>query len=116
MGTKAAFCTGVGLFAAHRVGPFQAEAALTMPLFRKPWMRVPMQAATFFGAYYCASQFVTRFFPKLERKYYRTESGKSGVSQNTYQCNHDLVSKFRMFDNMASADAKGSVEDYLDEY
>lgn len=68
-------CAGVGAFAAHRVGPFQAEAALGHPLFRKTWMRVPMQATAFAAAYYVAAQFSTRFFPKLSMKFYRTAEG-----------------------------------------
>jgi hypothetical protein len=117
IGTKAAFCTGIGLFAAHRVGPFQAEAALYHPLFRKPWMRFPMQFMAFAGASYVSAQFVTRFFPKLSMKYYRHAEGSYGVNQNVYQGNQDLVSKFRLFDGTtASADSKQSIEEYLDEY
>lgn len=42
LGAKTAMCSAVGGFAAYKVGPFQAEAALRHPLFRKTWMRVPM--------------------------------------------------------------------------
>lgn len=44
----------VGGFAAHRVMPFQTEAAKFHPLFRKSWMKFPMMATAFAGAYYVA--------------------------------------------------------------
>jgi len=47
---------GVGAFAAFKVGPMQTEAALSYPLFRKTWMRFPIQATVFTGAYYIAGQ------------------------------------------------------------
>lgn len=117
LGTKSAFCAGVGLFAAHRVGPFQAEAALYHPLFRKPWMRFPMQFMAFAGATYVSASFVTRFFPKLSMKYYRHQNGSYGVQPEVYQGNQDLVSKFRLFEGTtAAADSKSTMEAYLDEY
>ena len=76
-----------------------------------------MQALAFGGAYYVSAQFTTRFFPKLSMKFYRPAEGQSGINQNSYQGNPDLISKFRFFDgSMASADAKQTVEDYLDVY
>ena len=118
LGAKTAMCSGVGAFCAYKAGPFQAEAALRHPLFRKAWMRVPMQAAAFAGGYYVAAQFSTRFFPKyFTYSFYSRESGKNGISANSYQHDHDLISKFRFFDGTpATADGKQSVEDYLDLY
>jgi hypothetical protein len=107
----------VGGFAAHRVRPFQAEAAKFHPLFRKSWMQIPMMATAFAGAYYVTGQFTTRFFPKLSRNFYRPAEDRAGIRAESYQSNHDLVSRFRLFDGTpAAADAKQSVEDYLDLY
>ena len=88
----------VGGFAAHRVIPFQTEAAKHHPLFRKSWMKFPMMATAFAGAYYVAGQFTTRFFPKLSRNFYRPAEDRPGIRPESYQTNHDLISRFRMFD------------------
>lgn len=93
----------------------QAEAALTYPLFRKAWMKVPIQATVFGAAFYIASQLQTRFLPKFSRKFYKNHEG--GIKPEVYLHNHDLISKFRMFDHSeAQADSKTEVENYLDVY
>lgn len=110
------FNTAVSLFAAHRVRPFQAELANHYPLFRKAWMRVPVQATAFAGAYYVAAQLQLKLFPRFSKKWSKP-SERPGVTPNTYLNNHDLISKFRFFeDGMAQADAKTEVERYLDIY
>lgn len=50
-------------------------------------------------------------------KYYRNKDGKQCVSPNQYQGNHDLVAKFRVFENDgAQASAKSDLESYVDIY
>jgi hypothetical protein len=45
-----------------------------------------------------------KFFPKFSKNY---DKHKGYVSANNYLNNHDLISKFRFFENgSASADAK----------
>jgi hypothetical protein len=110
------FNTAVSLIAAHRVKPFQNELANHYPLFRKSWMRLPVQATAFAGAYYVAAQLQHKLFLRFSRKWV-TPSERMGVNSNTYLNNHDLISKFRFFeDGVASADAKQEVEKYLDIY
>ena len=80
-------------------------------------MRFPMMATAFAGGYYVFGQFTTRVFPKFSRYFYRPAEATPGISANAYQTNHDLISKFRLFDGTpAAADAKSSVEEYLDLY
>lgn len=47
--------SSIGLFAAYKAYPFQQAAAGTYSLFRKAWMRVPIQLSAFTAAYYCAN-------------------------------------------------------------
>jgi len=49
-------------------------------------------------------------------KYYRDTEGNNGINGNWYQGNHDLVAKFRLFDDVAQASGKSELEDYLDIY
>lgn len=79
-------------------------------------MKVPIQATAFGAAYYVAAQLQHKLFLRFSNKFYRPE-GRLGVNPNTYLNNHDLISKFRFFeDGVASADAKSDVEKYLDIY
>ena len=79
-------------------------------------MKVPIQASAFGAAYYVASQLQHKLFLRFSNKFYRPES-RLGVTPNTYLNNHDLISKFRFFeDGVASADARSDVENYLDIY
>jgi hypothetical protein len=69
-------------------------------------MKYPIHAAAFGGAYYCAAQLQHKFFLRFSSKWYKPEE-RLGVNPNTYLNNHDLISKFRFFeDGVASADAK----------
>lgn len=115
-GKQIIFNSAVAAFAANRWGPMQAEAARSIPLFRKAWMRFPMQATVFGGAYYVASQLQHKLFLRFSKKFYKPEE-RLGVNGNTYLNNHDLISKFRFFENgEAAADARSEVEQYLDLY
>ena len=77
---------------------------------------MPVQATAFAGAYYIASQLQHKFFLRFSKKWY-SGTERMGVNSNTYLNNHDLISKFRFFeDGLAAADAKKDVEKYLDIY
>ena len=79
-------------------------------------MKYPIQAAAFGGAYYVAAQLQHKFFVRFSSKWYKPEE-RLGVNANTYLANHDLISKFRFFENgPATADARSEVEQYLDVY
>jgi hypothetical protein len=75
-------------------------------------MRVPVQATAFMGAYYVAAQLQHKLFMRFSKKWYRpSPTDRQGLNANTYLNNHDLISKFRFFeDGVASADAKSEVE------
>ncbi len=47
------FGFGCGAFAFYKVGPIQRELSHSIRLFRKPWLRYPMQIAAFGAAFYC---------------------------------------------------------------
>jgi len=80
------FNSAVGLFAAHRIRPLHTEYAAANPLFRKAWMRYPIQLTAFGGAYYCAGKFTNKLFTHFSFfNYYRPKDGKMGVSANNYQ-------------------------------
>lgn len=106
------FNTLVGAFAWNRLIPFQKEASGSYPIFRKPWLRHSVGFTAFLGASYCAQMMQTHWFPKFSKKYSQT-----GVTGNTYLNNHDLISKFRFFENgVASADSENEVKNYLELY
>jgi hypothetical protein len=90
----------VGGFCAMKMGPVQREAALSHPLFRKPWMAIPIKLSVFMSAYYCSQQLQTRFFPKFSMKFWKHApgGGHAGIRAETYLNNHDLISKFRFFE------------------
>lgn len=100
------FNSACGLFAANKVGPLHKEVAAVNPLFRKAWMRYPIQLTAFGGAYYCATKLTQKLFPHFSyMKYYRPKDGRMGVSPNSYQDGQDLVAKFRVFENQSTASA-----------
>lgn len=111
---QVAFNGAVGLWAAKRFRPIHAQAAKSYALFAKGWMGLPLQLGVFWCAYYAAGQLQTRTFPKFSWKHFKAEGG---VSANTYQGNHDLVSKFRFFEGTgAEPAAQDSVESYIQRY
>lgn len=112
------FIGAVGAFAAFKVGPFQKEAALMHPLFRKSWMSIPIRLFAFSTTAWIASMLHTRFFPKFSSVFYKNNSGVGGqgISPNNYLHNHDLISKFRFFENQEYASAENEIEAYLDLY
>jgi len=60
--------SSVGLFAAWKFGPIQKELEHSHALFRKAWMRVPLQLAAFLVAYNIGTQLPARLFKKWQKK------------------------------------------------
>jgi len=102
-GQQIIFNSAVGAFAAYKATPFQNAASQNYVLFRKTWMKVPIRLGVFGAGYYVANQLQTRFFPRMHYKYWR--NGGQNRDSNPYLANQHLISKFRIFDNHASADA-----------
>lgn len=95
------------------MGPIQKEAAHSIPLFRKTWMKIPIRLGAFMGAFYVAAQLQTRIFPKFSKKHYVNSTG--GITGQTYLANHDLISKFRFFQDEED-DTVGNAEDEIKQY
>ena len=77
---------------------------MSYPLFRKAWMRFPIQGAVFGSMYYFASQAQTKWFTKFSKNHYNNSKGY--IRPENYLHNVDLISKFRFFENgEACADA-----------
>jgi|TARA_B110001450_G_scaffold250470_1_gene269185 hypothetical protein len=85
---------------------------------RKSWMRLPIASIAFGGAYWMASLLQMKFFTKYFSYNFHRVTTNPGISPETYLNNHDLISKFRIFEegSVAHADAANSVENYLDIY
>lgn len=104
------------MWAARKFGPFQQAASGTYALFRKAWMRVPIQLTAFAAAFYVSSQLQTRIFPKFSWQNWKPWGG---IHEGVYLHNQDLISRFRFFENGAAeaqGDAKMDVESYIDKY
>jgi hypothetical protein len=62
------FGCAVGAFAVIKSRPIRAEIARSYPIFRKPWMRIPLPAAVFFATYHVATALPQRFGRKFSWK------------------------------------------------
>ena len=114
-GQQVFFNTLVGGYCAYKFQPMHAEAALSYPLFRKRWMRYPIQGAVFGSMYYFASQAQTKIFTKFSKNHYNNSKGY--VRPEAFLHNVDLISKFRFFENgEAQADAQSEIQNYLNVY
>ena len=78
-------------------------------LLRKQWMRYPMVGAVFAGAYWMGLQLPTRFFAKATRR-------DIGVDADTYKGQHDLVGRFRLFEDGNTSSAEDKLLDHLSMY
>ena len=76
---------------------------------RKKWMRYPIACGIFGAAYYFSQQIPVRF---LQKATHRNE----GISHETYQGKHDLVSRFRLFENQNATSAEEDLLDHLAMY
>jgi hypothetical protein len=81
-------------------------------------MRVPIYATAFGGAYWIASLLQMKFFTKWGDAMTYSNPRVGGLQPGSYLNNHDLISKFRIFEagTVANADAQNEVENYLDLY
>ena len=62
-------------------------------------MRLPIYATAFGGAYWIASLLQMKFFTKYTDCFtFSKTEGNPGISSNAYLNNHDLISKFRIFE------------------
>lgn len=89
--------TAVGAFAAYKVGPIKREMEHSYGIFRKAWMKYPVQIAAFGIGYHIATSLPARFGRKF--------SWKPEVTHDTYTSSMDLVGRFRLFEKDES---KGS--------
>lgn len=70
-------------------------------------MRWPLLAGTFLFGYHIATFLPAKLFTKLSRK-------NKGVAHETYTGEIDLVSRFRVFERPAQAEASETEEEILD--
>ncbi len=99
-----------GTIGALYVRPFQRNMENYNAFFRKPWMRVPLFAATFGCFYYGGTQLPGRVFPKYIGSKYE------GVNHAYYTSSQDIVSKFRLFETFEPISANNDVATYLSVY
>ena len=98
-----------GAFAAWKWMPIQREMEAANAMLRKTWMRYPMVGGVFGFAYFCGMQLPVRFFQKAT---HRTE----GISSETYTGKHDIVGRFRLFENSHSSTSEEELLDFLSMY
>lgn len=100
---KQLFGASVGALVAYKFNPIYHEAAHRYPLFRKFWMRFPMQLSVFAFSWYVSMQLPNRMVKWFTggvgptNKDTRWFNGNRGVTQEMIQSNTDLVGRFRMF-------------------
>ena len=103
------FGLACGAVAANRWMPIQREMELSNAMLRKRWMRYPMVAGVFGFAYFCGMQLPVRFFQKIGHR-------NEGISHESYKGKHDIVGRFRLFENSESSGAEDKLLDYLSMY
>lgn len=103
------FSTLLGGFAVYKFLPVVREMEASNAMMRKAWMRYPMIAAVFGSAYYCGTQLPVRFFQKLTHR-------NEGINHETFYGRHDLVGRFRAFENQKSNSAEDQLLDHLSMY
>ena len=91
------FGASLGAFAAYKVGPIQKELAHNWALFRKPWMRFPLQLCAFGVVYWVGCQIPPRVLRKFTM--YNYWQPGNGVDHDTYKGENDLVGRFRLYEN-----------------
>ena len=99
----------IGAIAAYKWLPIQREMQASNAIMRKWWMRYPLVAGVFYSAYYVALQMPTRFFQKLTHR-------NEGISADTYKGRHDLVGRFRIFENGQTQSAEDGLLDHMAMY
>jgi hypothetical protein len=89
--------------------PIQRHLQRYNAIFRKPWMKLPVYGSVFMFFGYFGVQFPAKILPKLA-------SNPTGVSHSTVLSHHDMVAKFRLFDNVESSDQRDGMASYLSVY
>jgi len=97
------FC---GSVAAYKWMPIQREMEASSAMLRKRWMRYPMVAGIFGFAYFCGIQLPVRFFQKATHR-------NEGISAESYKGKHDIVGRFRLFENTSETSQEDELLDYL---
>ena len=119
---KQMFGATMGALAAYKFNPIYQEAAHRHLLFRKFWMRFPMQLSVFAFAWYVSIQIPNRMVKWFTgsvgptHKSDRWFNGNRGVTQELMLSNTDLVGRFRMFENQSVQSAEKDIIKYLHEY
>ena len=98
-----------GAFAAWRWMPIQREMEASNAMLRKTWMRYPMVGGVFGFAYFCGMQLPVRFFQKATHR-------NEGISAETYKGKHDIVGRFRLFENSRQDSSEDKLLDFLAMY
>ena len=104
------FGSVAGAFAAWKVLPIQQDLSRHHALFRKTWMRFPLQLSAFGIAYYCAVQLPSRFF----RKFFVWNN--DGINADIYKGENDLVGRFRLHENQEYVSSEDDILNYLSMY
>jgi hypothetical protein len=100
-------CGAVGAWYSR---PLQRNLSSHYAIFRKPWLSFSVQAFFFTCAMYGGMQLPAKVFPKF------TPSKFEGVSHSYYTSSQDIVSKFRLFENMDVKDSHNDIASYLSVY
>jgi len=87
-----------GAFAVWKFLPIQRELSQANPLFRKAWMRYPLLIAAFGFTYHVSTMLPVKLFNKFSKNY-------KGIDYDNKAQDQDLVSRFRVFDRDAEAQA-----------
>ena len=104
------FGSACGVFAAYKVGPLQKELARANVIFRKSWMRYPLQLTTFGLAYMAGIQVPARFVRKFFVK------NNDGINDDVARGSHDLVSRFRLNEHREHINKEDQIMNYLSMY
>ena len=97
----------VGTFVAVYARPLQRNVQNYSALFRKPWMKVPIYSFFFVCGFYGGIQLPYKFFPKL------SPNTNTGISHSVYTSSSDIVSRFRMFEDLDQPDTREAIASYL---
>lgn len=100
---------GCGAFAYYKLTPFQRELERKNALFRKAWMRYPLQTTAFVGAAYVGSMIPTRLLRRFQKN-------DPGVTRDTYTGRADIVGHFRLFENDNRTSEEDKLRNYLASY
>jgi len=106
---EGAFGLACGLLAVYKVRPMQRQLQQHTVIFRKPWMRVPILASAFGAAYFVGTALPARVFQKFSRDY-------NGINADTVASRHDLVGRFRLFEDVEVTSQEEQVRNYLATY